>query len=964
MPAFTHKATLIALLLCAIVNSSAGQNNHLLLNEVCVANVDRYIDPSYNYGGWVELYNPTTNYISLGEMCLRHTDAEGKLVNYTLANDYGKVSPHGYFVLWFDHNSIDGYYGTNASTQIPFKLDADGGVIELLDDRGSLVDAVEYPPCIARCSWMREVDGSDNFGWTSSPTPKATNNTSRIADERLQAPVVSTTGGIFGNSFQFTVDIPADATLYYTTDGSTPQPGVSPTSADGRFSGNSNTIYRFMLTREGYLHSPVVTRTFLKSEGQFTLPILCVNTAPENFFDDTIGLYVTGTNGRIANNSKVRANQNMDWERPVNVEYFVPDARASYSEAINQESNFSIFGGWTRFNTGNDEFPYRTPFKLKSDKVFEGLNFFHYPIFGSKPYIKIKNFLVRNGGQDGAARIWDAAIQELLRTSGIYLDCQAWQPAHVYLDGKYLGMMNLREESNKQFAFSNYGISKDEMDQWEGDIIIKEGDKEKLNEWYSLSRNLTGIPADSTTWNAICQIVDIDEYCNYMAAEIYMGNLDWLRGGFKNIKGFRARDDNGKFHIVLHDVDGGFGDTNMILQVLNKGTGSLPVRFKNMLRYEPFKKQFIDAYCIMDGSVFDPERCEPIITDMKNTINRALQLEGLSADEKADRLIERIGDNTVRRPALKQSLKTAFNLTDEYTVSLKSNLPEAKTLLLNGQEIPTGKFNGYMFAPIAITASAPGGTVFKEWSINGQTVSSDSILYLSENYPPGTFEIEAIYEHAQASTPPVRINEVSAGNDIFINEYGKKADWIELYNTTDRDIDLAGTYLSDDPNNAHKFRLNAPDGLSAIIPAHGYKVVWCDGKDSATQLHASFKLKNADDAYISITGADDTWSDVMYYREQPRWNTYGRFPDGSHSLALFERPTIDSPNRPCTSTTLETPDGINSTFAKKTDHQIAAIRYYNLGGQQVSNIQAEHIVIQHIIYKDGSTLSRKIVNQR
>ena len=964
MLAHTSKHILLAAIFCLALNMYAQENAHLLFNEICVANIDRHLAPSYNYGGWVELYNPTTNYIAMGSMTLRHTDAEGKPEQHTLTDDYGKVSPHGYLVLWFDHNSKEGYYGPNAGLQIPFKLDADGGLIELLDAKGQPIDALEYPPSIARCSWMRETDGAASFGWTSVPTPKATNNTSRTADERLQAPLVSTTGGTFADSFSFTVDIPAGTTLYYTTDGSAPQPGTSPTSADGQFSGNGTAIFRLMLSQEGFLDSPVVTRTFIRSDGQFTLPILCVSTAPKNFFDNTIGLYVTGTNGRIANNSKVRANQNMDWERPVNVEYYVPDARGGYSEALNQESDFSIFGGWTRFNTGNDDFEYRTPFKLKSGKVYEGLNYFPHPIFGSKPHIKIKNFLVRNGGQDGNARIWDAAIQELLRTSGIYLDCQAWQPAHVFLDGKYLGMMNLREESNKQFAFSNYGIDKDEMDQWEGDIIIKEGDKKKLDEWYNLSRDLAGNPADTGIWNAICRLVDIDEYCNYMAAETYMGNLDWLRGGFKNLKGFRARDDDGKFHIVLHDVDGGFGDTNMILQVLNKGTGSLPVRFKNMLRYEPFKKQFVDAYCIMDGSVFDPERCEPIVTDMKNTINRALQQEGLTSDEKADRLIERLGDYEVRRPALKQSLKTAFGLQDEYTVSLQTNLPEAKALLLNGQEIPTGRFRGYMFAPITLTASAPGGTVFREWNVNGRAVSADSILHLSNDFPSGTFQIEAVFERTEHAEPPIRINEVSAGNDIFINEYGKKADWIELYNTTDHDIDLSGIYLSDDPDDAYKFRLTPPGEVDAVISAHGHKVVWCDGKDSAAQLHAAFKLKNDDDAYISIVAADGSWADALRYRKQPRWSTYGRFPDGSCSMALLERPTIGGPNRPCTTTVLETPDDIGNSIAGKTALQIAAVRYYNLGGQQVSAPETERIVIQHITYTDGTTRSRKIVNRR
>lgn len=936
----------------------------LFINEVQVANIDQFIDPSYNYGGWIELYNPGTEHVSLNGYTIRHTDSEGDIEQCTLKAANGSVPAKGYAVIWFDHNSADGAYGGNAGAQIPFKLDADGGVIEVLDASNSIVNAIEYPACIARCSWMREMDGASRFGWTNEPSPKSTNNNSHIAEERLKTPIINSTGGVFSGSYSFTVSIPEGCTLYYTVDGSAPMVNSSLVSSNGVFHGNENTIYRFMLTCKGCLNSPVVTRSFFKSDGNYTLPVLSVNTGPKNFFDNTIGLYVTGTNGQVANNSKVKANQNMDWERPVNVEYFVPDVNQNYKEALNQEANFSIFGGWTRFNPGNEDFEYRSSFKLKSGKEFEGANSFAYPVFGSKPYIKIKNFLVRNGGQDKYCRIWDAAIHELLRTSGVYLDCQAWQPAHVYLNGKYLGTMNLREESNKQFAFSNYGIDKDEIDQWEGDIIIKEGNQVKLNEWYNLSKKLTGASSDTVTWKQIADLVDIDEYCNYMAAEIYMGNLDWLRGGFKNLKGFRAKDDGGKFHLVLHDVDGGFGDTDMILQVLNKGTGSLPVRFKNMLKYEPFKKQFIDAYCIMNGSVFDPERCLPIVNTMRNMLNPALALEGFSADERADRLITRLSDDEERRPALKQSLMTAFNLKDEYTVNLKSNTTEAR-LLLNGQEIPTGKFSGYMFPPVTLLSTAPEGYVFNGWKINGEMISSDSILHLSEEYPSAYYSIEAIYHNAKTVVFPIRINEVSAANDIYINEYGKKSDWIELYNTTDKDYDLDGAYLSDNPENGFKFQITATDGVSTIIPAHGYKLVWCDGKEPQTQLHASFKLKNADGAYISITDANGEWTDSLYYREQPRWNTYGRFPDGGHNLAMFERPTISNTNRILTSTIVEDqnvffPNDIVDTDLGSSDAQIASIKYYNLNGQQISNVRGSQLVIQQFIYKNGSTKTCKV----
>ena len=54
-----------------------GAERGLYINEIQVANVDMFIDPSYNYGGWIEIYNPTDTATSLNGIVLRHTDAEG-----------------------------------------------------------------------------------------------------------------------------------------------------------------------------------------------------------------------------------------------------------------------------------------------------------------------------------------------------------------------------------------------------------------------------------------------------------------------------------------------------------------------------------------------------------------------------------------------------------------------------------------------------------------------------------------------------------------------------------------------------------------------------------------------------------------------------------------------------------------------------------------------------------------------
>lgn len=899
----------------------ADTNSNLVINEIQVANIDCFIDPSYNYGGWIELYNSGSQKVNLAGMKVRHIDSNNLVDIHTLTADHGSVAAKGYACLWFDHNSQDGYYGTNANKQIRYKLDIDGGTIELIDADNSVICSVSYPAAIARCSYLRQTDGGVDWAYTSEPTPKATNNNTTFATQRLEAPVIDTESKVFSTAFSFKVTIPEHTKLYYTTDGSTPISGKSKTSQDGIFTIKETSVYRFLLAREGYLNSQVITRSFIHNTEGYYLPIVSISTHPDNLFDNTIGVYVRGTNGRIANDSGTKANQNMDWERPVNFEYLVPNQNNEYSIKINQEVTLKIFGGYSRFLGGNEDWDTRSSFKLKAEKQYEGINELSYPFFASKPHIKQKSILVRNGGQDQRGRLRDAGVQEIIRTSGLYIDTQAWQPTHVFLNGKYLGALNLREESNKRYAYSNYGIDTEEIDQWEGDVTINEGDANQLNKWFDLCNQLAKKPTDETIWQKIENLIDIDEFCNYMAVESYIGNRDWFHSGkFKNIKGFCSRNDNGKIHFVLFDTDGNFGDTDLITQILETGTSKIAKAFINMLKYKPFKKQFIDTYCLINGSIFEKSRTETILDAMAGITENAMQMEGGSSKFTASVLKARIGDVTTRRPNLKNSLKKTFNLPEEYNIKLTSTNTDHHHFLLNGQEIPTGKFDGYMFAPIVLTSIAPTGFQFESWKVDGKVFSTDSILKFSDLKDAGNYTITAQFRAIDnTKKAPVLINEVSAGNDIFVNEYWKKADFIELYNTTSKDIDLEGCYLSDNINKPQKYKITSGNQkVNTIIPAYGYKIVWCDKKDTESQLHADFKLENTNDAYISITATDGSWSDFLEYKSQDRWYTFGCYPDGSDFVGLLRRSSIENENYICTDTELNF-----STQTQITSYQLS-----------------------------------------
>lgn len=941
--------------------------DHLVINEVQVANLDLFRDHSNNYGAWVEIYNPTSVAVKLDRMSIQHTDADGETTRTGLTTTHGSVPAGGYAVLWFDHHSSTGYYGSGATKQIPYKLSVDGGRLELLSSLKEVVDAVDFPPAIPRASYIRTSDGAGAWAYTSRPTPGTSNNGMPTASQRLPEPEVSKDGTVFREPFTFTVKIPTGAKLYYTTDGSTPKAGESLVSTDGRFSVDGTTVYRFMLSASGWLDSPVATRSFIADSLGLYLPVVSVTSAPGNFFDPMYGLYVRGSNGRIANNSKTAANQNMDWERPVNVEYLVPRGDGAYEVAFNQGADFSIFGGWTRFNGGYGPFEHRSSFKLKAGKVYEGRNTVDYPMFPAKPHIKIKNFLVRNGGQDQYLRYWDVAVQELVSSSGLYVDCQASQPSHVFINGMYLGMLNLREESNKQFAMSNYGIDTDEVDQWENDVDVKAGSLQKISDWMAATTTLASSPTEAN-WKKVCEMIDVDEYCNYMAVEIFVGNLDWLRGKMKNVKAFCAQDDGGRIHFVLHDVDGAFGDTDMLSQVVNRGTGTLSRAFRNMLAYPPFKKQFTDAYCLMGGSVFNPQRCKPLIYSMAERTATALAWEGYDPKVKADKLYDDISFSNSRRQALLKTIRTQFGLGNTYGVKISSNKSGAR-ILLNGQEIPGGSFEWELFPPITLTPISPAGYTFEGWNVDGTLFTTDSIFSLDTRLGLGTYNVQAVYKSSsdEATVPSIVINEVSAGNDIFVSDYFKKSDWLELYNTTDHDIDLAGMYLSDNTEKPLKCRIQGDAvGLSTVIPAHGYRVVWCDDREPLSALHASFKLKNEDGSCVGITSADGDWADFLFYDRQGRWQTFGRYSDGGTHVALFNRPTIEQPNYFCMPDILLSPvsygdilDPVEPVFAVAED--VASREYFSLGGMHLSSPRKGEVVVCRTTYRDGSVETVKML---
>jgi len=142
--------------------------------------------------------------------------------------------------------------------------------------------------------------------------------------------------------------------------------------------------------------------------------------------------------------------------------------------------------------------------------------------------------------------------------------------------------------------------------------------------------------------------------------------------------------------------------------------------------------------------------------------------------------------------------------------------------------------------------------------------------------------------------PQVVINEFMASNATGVtDEGGGTADWIELYNLSDEDIDLGGFFVSDDESIPTKAMLPYDQGL--IIEAGSTLLLWADSDTDQGSKHLPFNLKK-DGESIVLTSPMGDLLDSIDYQNATTDASFARYPDGTGPFSLCHSPTPDAPN--------------------------------------------------------------------
>ena len=152
-------------------------------------------------------------------------------------------------------------------------------------------------------------------------------------------------------------------------------------------------------------------------------------------------------------------------------------------------------------------------------------------------------------------------------------------------------------------------------------------------------------------------------------------------------------------------------------------------------------------------------------------------------------------------------------------------------------------------------------------------------------------------EYTDLGDLTLRINEFMAANSGetgITDEHGDADDWIEIYNATDFNVDMAGMYIADDQDIR---RIPAGYPAQTTVRAKGYIVFWADNEEETEgPLHLPFKLGAGGDSITLYDTDGVTPIDSVTFGSQI-WNvSYGRYPDAANDWYFFDDPSDGAEN--------------------------------------------------------------------
>jgi len=590
---FPGLAIVIILLTVFFLSPHAyAQTPSLLINEI-MANKDSDFqtrvqppvgDPEWVSPDWIEIHNTTGTAVNINGWYL--SDNENDLTKWQFPLSPAiSIPAGGYLVVFasgkmeqhypdnYPYVDLDGYYHTN------FQLDRGGEFLALVMPDGVTIahQYNEYPSQRGFISYGY-CENTGEYGYFRTPTPGAANSSSCLTQ------VVGDTKfdfdrGFYDSPFYVAIvtDTP-DATIRYTTDGSTPTPthGTIYPGPPGVHITTTTTL-RALAYKNDYLETNVDTQTYI-----FLVDVIHQPFNPPGFpltgwghelpdyemdpavVDDpcysntikddlkslpTLSL-VMNVNNWFNTSPDVNIGgiySNPDWEdiyddqaeRVVSVEFFDPCDQNGFQ----LDSRIRIVGGTSTENWKCDKLSMRLKFREP-----DGPTKLNFKLFKDPHAIDSFDTLVlearhntswaykkANEQNDRAQYTRDQYVSDLHNSMGGYSPHGRY--VHLYINGLYWGIYNIHERPDEAYAAPYNQGDKDDFhalkpsNEGDGYIILNNGYNQSalasFNELLEAADDAGNNPDNLAKWEIVKQKLDVDNLIDYLLARWYVGDGDF-----------------------------------------------------------------------------------------------------------------------------------------------------------------------------------------------------------------------------------------------------------------------------------------------------------------------------------------------------------------------------------------------------------------------------------------------------
>jgi hypothetical protein len=556
----------------------------LIINELMSSNITTVFDIDGNSDDWIELYNGSNNSINLSGLFL--SDDINNLEKWEFPEI--EIATGEYILIWasgdFDPN--------NNELHTNFKISSSGEKIFLVSSDGtSIIDSspeINLPPDI---SIGRSLNSGLEWFFYNEATPMMINQSTSY-NGIAEIPLYSHDRGFYDTPFslELTPSNPQD-NIYYTLDGS--EPTINSNLYSDPIAINQTTTLRTKVFRVENLPSKIFTHSYI-FENDYNLDVISLVSSSDNFW---------GTNG-------IYDNYNSGEERPIHMEYLNLDGAPGFSLDLGVKIH------------APDNRPQQS-LRLYARAKY-GQKKINYQIFEEKEIDIFRGLVLRNGGNDGAqikkTHIRDAFTHKVFQQINSDYAVAAYLPVHVYINGDYWGIYNLRERQDEHYIKENYGYDDDEIDFLEYDYAEPNHTKiisGNWNDFTNLKNFITNNDLNSiSNYSTVENWIDIDNFIDYQVTEIFIGNQDWCNN---NIKFWRPTNDDSKWKWVLWDTDYGLGAYStypvgnpsfnffsMAMTWCGWGNGDYTWMLRKLMENENFKWKFISRTLDLLNTAFKP----------------------------------------------------------------------------------------------------------------------------------------------------------------------------------------------------------------------------------------------------------------------------------------------------------------------------------------------------------------------